>query len=92
MNISKELHDAMVEMGFAFDKIGINQTAPNFLFARRQCEVLGKEFSIRVPNKKDVGISFVIGLLSQEAHQYGWSKGYNDGKKEVGNYLKSLTD
>ena len=65
MNISKELHDEMLNIGFSFDKIGINQTAPNFLFARRQCEVLGKEFIIRVPNKKDVDISFVIGLLSQ---------------------------
>lgn len=46
MNISKDLHDKMVNIGFCFDKIEPNQTEPNFLFARRKCEVLGKEFNI----------------------------------------------
>jgi hypothetical protein len=93
MNISKELHDAMLEIGFVFTQTtGTNQTEPNFIFASITYEMLDKKFEVRIPNKNDVTISFVTGLLCQEAQQSGLIKGYKDGKKSVGEYLKSLTD
>lgn len=94
MNITKDLHSAMLAMGFDFEPIpiGLNRTEPNFLIAKIYFMALESEFLVRVPNNKDASMSDILDRLVQSVHKSGYNDGVISGKKEVGNYLKSLTD
>jgi len=84
----------MLAMGFDFDAmpIGLNRTEPNFLIAKIFFISIESEFLVRVPNNKDASMSDILDRLVQSAHKSGYADGVSAGKKEVGNYLKSLTD
>lgn len=92
MNITKDLHSAMLDMGFVFEPIELNQTEPTFLIAKIYFMALESEFLVRVPNNKDAEMSDILDRLVQSVHKSGYTDGVSAGKREVGNYLKSLTN
>ena len=84
----------MVEVGFQFEPLKINQAEPTFLTAKFLGTNFEKEheLTIKIPNFIQTTFKTAIEQLVVEAFNKGYFDGVVRGKKEVGNYLKSLTD
>jgi len=88
MNISKELHDTMMGIGFSFEPLKVNQPEPNFLIAKIYFLSLEQEFLVRVENNANESIFNVIDRLVQSVHKIGHSDGIITCKKEIGGWIK----
>lgn len=90
MNITKELHDQLIECGFWLEKKKINQTEGFFI--RAEFPFASQYLNIRIRNDEKTTLKDVLVTLADRAFKLGVDKGIKEGKKEVGEYLKNLTE
>ena len=90
MNITKKLQDQLIECEFLFTEKDINQTEG--LYAKVEFYFSGHWQVIRIRNNDKTTLKDVLRILAEEAFELGVKKGVKEGKKEVGEYLKNLTE
>lgn len=92
MNITKELYDALIALGFTIESLSANQTSPRFLVVTKPKNEYHWEVSFRIPNGLHCDLQMVISLLISEVHDRSILKGITQGKREVGQYIKNLIE
>jgi hypothetical protein len=90
MNITKKLHDELIECGFLFPKKNINQAEG--LLAKVEFYFLDQWQTIHIRNNDKTTLKDVMGILADKVFELGVEKGIKKGKKEVGTYLKDLIE
>lgn len=90
MNITKDLHDQLRGCGFLFEEKKINQAEG--LFLKVEFYFLDQKWQIRIRNSEKTTLKDVLETLTEKAFRLGLGKGIKKGKKEVGEYLKNLTE
>jgi hypothetical protein len=91
MNITKELYDAMVALGFSFPPTAkTNQTEPNFLVVSYTQKRTNVSFHFRLPNRSSLQFAEVVPLLVESVSDSMFYEGTQAGKRAVGQYLQDL--
>ena len=90
MNITKELHDQLIACDFIFEKLKINQAEG--LTIKVEVYFLDQWRHIRIRNSEKTTLKDVLETLTEKAFELGLEQGIKKGKKEVGEYLKNLTE
>jgi hypothetical protein len=89
MHITKELHDQLIKCGFVFGELKQNQAEGHMLIVKYFFE--DEYWNLRIPNNNRINLHDAIDRLIEQIYVLGLERGVKEGKKEVGEYLKNLT-
>lgn len=93
MNITSELRDRLIALGFTLPPpLKPNQAEGLFIVVTKNENGLNPEFRIRIPNNDRTDLLLVISLLINEVYSRGVSAGVKYGRREVGQYIKTLIE